>query len=225
MFKSRRRPLVIPQAEHLRLAGALAVLWGNARFIAPPLPPAALWAGIALHDRAYGPLDNISIGEVDEATWVALTRRGFYLPCANPLANVITRHHLLRLAAGQATPARLALAAEMRPVLQAQMAQHHLDEELMRRVDQITKLCDMVSFDFCFEAPAEGQVEVWANVADPAPVPVHYRIQESAITLTPWPLRVPDYEGYVVGYALEGYPDQLDGIVIPYQIRPGNKKG
>ena len=30
MFKSKQRPIVIPQWEHQKLAGTLALLWGNA---------------------------------------------------------------------------------------------------------------------------------------------------------------------------------------------------
>ncbi len=59
MFKSTRRPIVFPQSEHLKLAGTLAFLWGNAQFEFPPLPPLSVIAGNALHDRAYGYLDNL----------------------------------------------------------------------------------------------------------------------------------------------------------------------
>ena len=46
MFKSTQRPIVIPQSEHLKLAGALAQLWGNAEFELPPLPRLSVVAGI-----------------------------------------------------------------------------------------------------------------------------------------------------------------------------------
>ena len=33
MFKSKSRPFVIPQSEHLRLVGTLAMLWGKRNLI------------------------------------------------------------------------------------------------------------------------------------------------------------------------------------------------
>ena len=86
MFKSSKRPIVIPQSEHLRLAGALAMLWGNDLFEFPPLPLPSVVMGIGLHDRGYGYLDNHAIGEVDEETWLRITRRGFSMPCVIKVA-------------------------------------------------------------------------------------------------------------------------------------------
>jgi len=62
MFTSKQRPIVIPQWEHQKLAGTLALLWGNADFERPPVPFESFLTGIGLHDRAYGPLDNLPIG-------------------------------------------------------------------------------------------------------------------------------------------------------------------
>ena len=51
----------------LKLAGALAQLWGNAEFELPPLPRLSVVTGIALHDRAFGYLDDLPVGtEVDD---------------------------------------------------------------------------------------------------------------------------------------------------------------
>ena len=97
MFKSERRAIAIPQWEHLRLAGTLALLWGNEEFDPPPVPPLSLLSGIGLHDRAYGPLDLFAIGEYAEDDWLALTRTGFYMSWSDPIADVIVKLHLKRL--------------------------------------------------------------------------------------------------------------------------------
>jgi len=220
MFKSSRRPIVIPQSEHLKLAGALAFLWGNTQFEPPPLARLSVVAGIALHDRAYGYLDNIPIGEVDDERWLAVTRQGFFMPGADPIADLITRHHLLRLVSGHDTPPHNALAQEMRLVIQQQIEQNGLDGELLIRIDRMTKLCDTVSFDFCCEEPAGGQVEVFTRYASEEARVLRYQITGSEITLDPWPLQVGQHAGYLVGYQLEGYPERLDGLVVPYEIRP-----
>ena len=59
MFLSKQRPIAIPQWEHQKLAGTLALLWGNTEFERPPVPFESFLIGIGLHDRAYGPLDNL----------------------------------------------------------------------------------------------------------------------------------------------------------------------
>ena len=62
MFRSSRRDVVFPQAEHARLAGAIALAWGNERFARPALPFDAFVRGVTLHDRGYGQLDADGMG-------------------------------------------------------------------------------------------------------------------------------------------------------------------
>ncbi|MDX6454362.1 MAG: hypothetical protein QOD48_469, partial [Gaiellaceae bacterium] len=47
-----------PQAEHQRLAGVIAAAWGNDQVGRPPLPFESWVRGVAVHDRAYGELDE-----------------------------------------------------------------------------------------------------------------------------------------------------------------------
>ena len=53
MFKSKLRPITIPQAEHGKLAGTLALLWGNAQIERPAIDFASFVMGVGLHDRGY----------------------------------------------------------------------------------------------------------------------------------------------------------------------------
>ena len=69
MFKSKKRAITIPQSEHARLAGYLAYHWGNADVAPPPLDRVAFASGVTNHDRGYGHLDSMAIGEVDDAIW------------------------------------------------------------------------------------------------------------------------------------------------------------
>ncbi len=108
----------MPQSEHSRLAGALAFSWGNAQFDTPPFPRLSFVQGIALHDRGYGYLDRLPIGEASEEAWLDVTRRGFDMPSNDPIADVLTRLHLLRLVSSRSTPARSALAQEMKAVIE-----------------------------------------------------------------------------------------------------------
>jgi len=52
MFTSKQRPIAIPQWEHQKLAGTLALLWGNTEFERPSVPFESFLTGIGLHDRA-----------------------------------------------------------------------------------------------------------------------------------------------------------------------------
>src|SRR4030095_5105429 len=104
MFTSKQRPIAIPQCEHQKLAGTLALLWGNAAFERPPVPFASFLTGIGLHDRAYGMLDNLPIGGIPEEEWRALPRRGFEMTWADPVADLITKMHLKRLASYGSAP-------------------------------------------------------------------------------------------------------------------------
>lgn len=220
MFKSTLRPILIPQSEHLKLAGSLAYLWGNAAFERPPLPHLSVAAGIAQHDRAYGYLDNLPVGELDDERWLALTRRGFYMPCSDPVADLVARHHLLRLVSGRETPARNALADEMRAAIHQQLEQHGLDAGLLAKIDCQTRFCDNLSLHFCREKPVDGQEQVYPRYDGAASIPVRYQVRGSEISIDPWPLQVEQLSGYLVGYQLEGYPEQPESLLVPYHIHP-----
>jgi hypothetical protein len=69
MFVSKRRAIVVPQREHARLSGQLAAIWGNREVVRLPVDPTLLGLAVALHDRGYPPMDEISIGDVPLATY------------------------------------------------------------------------------------------------------------------------------------------------------------
>src|SRR3954468_14813235 len=81
MFRSARRDVVFPQAEHARLAGALALAWGNERFTRPALPSDSFVRGVTLHDRGYGLLDEDEIGRMEPSRWAQIQLQGF-MPAA-----------------------------------------------------------------------------------------------------------------------------------------------
>src|SRR5207249_1188152 len=77
MFRSQRRDVVFPQAEHAELAGDLALAWGNDEFDRPALPFDSFVRGVALHDRGYGELDTDEIGVVARGRWLKIQLAGF----------------------------------------------------------------------------------------------------------------------------------------------------
>lgn len=228
MFPSRTRPINYPQAEHSRLAGTLALQWGNDRFAAPPLAPTALALGVGLHDRGYGPLDADPLPALTEPRWIEITRRGFEDDFGDAAADHITKLHLRRLVSGDPTPARRALLAEMDAAIAAHAADRGLDPALFARLDALTQLCDRVAFDFCFEEPAEGVVEVSPDWDSEDRVPVRYTVtpardakEAARITLSPWPLRVDSYCGYLLAYRRTEYPARLHPLAVTYSLTAG----
>lgn len=218
MFKSRQRPLAIPQWEHQKLAGTLALLWGNAAFERPLIPFESFVMGVGLHDRAYGPLDNLPIGELPEDEWLALTRRGFDETWADPVADMIAKVHLQRLTSYGADPVRQAQAAAMADEIRAHALQHRLDATMFTRIDRITNLCDRIAFDFCFQAPADGAVPIFARNTSNEEVVVQYRIEAGVITADPWPFAVDWHTGYLVSYQIAGYPVILEPVILGYTL-------
>ena len=217
MFISKRRPITISQAEHQKLAGTLAMFWGNDQFGLPPIAFESFHTGIALHDRVYGVLDNLPIGAISESEWIALTWRGFDMTWDDPLADLIAKRHLQRLMSYGNSEERQQGARTMAATIAALVAQHGLDAALFDRIDRITDLCDRIAFDFCFEEPAQGSVKVFPRNDQPEEIAISYHVDGAHIHIAPWPLRVEALEGYLVAYQLDGYPERLEPVLVPWQ--------
>ena len=219
MFKSKRRPIVTPQSEHLKLVGTLAMLWGNDDFDSPPVDRASMIAGMGLHDRGYRYLDNHPIGGMDDSEWFEIARRGFYMPCSDVVADTITKYHVRRLAEGSDSAERKALAAEFSAALDEQLKKHNLSKKLFDRVDHITDLCDRLSLRLCFDVPASGEVSIFPRNEEEKQVTIKYHVEDGLISANPWPFSVDTYEGYIVAYKSDGYPEQLDPVILPFAFR------
>jgi len=220
MFKSTQRAIVFPQSEHLRLVGALAYHWGNAQFDLPPVGRAALVAGMAFHDRAYGYLDTHAIGEISEQDWLEIARRGFGMSFSDPAADIIARMHILRLVRSRPISTAPGLADEMEQALMEQTEQAGFSRELFQRIDRITNFTDRISFEFCFERETEGKLAVFPHNDSDEEVDLSYRIAGETIMLDPWPLDVGEVTGYLSAFHQAGYPHKLDPLITPYRIVP-----
>lgn len=218
MFRSRVKPVVIPQAEHLRIAGVLATLWGNRAFEPPPVERASLIAGIGLHDRGYGALDNSAIGEMADGEWEEIARRSFYQEYQDPVADLIAKYHVRRLASQGLTPERRRMAAEFTRLIEEKLISCGFPSELFERIDRITHLCDLVAFDYCFGEPTSGSVPVFPGNDETHPVTVSYRIEGERIAFTPWPLSTEHHLSYIIGYHRDGYPERLDPVILPFEL-------
>ena len=218
MFKSKSRPIVIPQSEHLRLVGALAMLWGNEEFDSPPVERNSMIAGMALHDRGYGLLDNSAIGEMSEQEWQEIAQRSFSMHSSDVVADTIIKYHIRRLTSYSDTDERKAMVAEFSHAIDDQIESHNLSKQVFGRMDRITKLTDNISFAFCFDTPDSGTVSVFPRNEEDSEVSVEYRVENGVIHVAPWPFSVDQYKGYILAYPLDGYPDKLDPFILPYWL-------
>jgi hypothetical protein len=89
-----------------------------------------------------------------------------------------------------------------------------IDLPAAEAADEITALCDMVSFDVCVERPEQGELTV-------AGEPVRYTVDgRGGVTLAPWPLGLPWLDLLLVGFRADGYPSRLDRVADPIRLRP-----
>jgi len=218
MFLSKRRPIVTPQSEHLKLVGTLAMLWGNADFDIPPIERNSMIAGMGQHDRGYGYLDNSPVGGMTDEEWLPIARRTFYMPCSDVVADTIVKYHFRRLASHGNTESREALVAEFARSLDDHLKQHDLSAELFERVDRITNLCDMISFSLCFDVPASRTISILPRNDQNNETEVQFHVEDGTIHVNPWPFSVDVHEGYLVAYHKEGYPEKTDPVALPYRL-------
>jgi hypothetical protein len=218
MFKSKRRAIITPQSEHLRLVGTLAMLWGNDDFDSPPIDRSSMITGMGLHDRGYGFIDNLAIGGMKDEEWNDVARRGFYMPYSDSVADTIAKYHIRRLASHDDSAGRKAMVAEFSGVIDEQLKQNGLSKALFDRIDRITDLCDKISFDFCMDVPATGSVSIYQSNREDKEVLVGYHVADGVIRVTPWPFSVTSYEGYLIAYQSDGYPEKLDPFLLRYRL-------
>jgi hypothetical protein len=219
MFRSKRRQIVTPQSEHLKLVGTLAMLWGNEQFDTPPIERNSMVAGMGLHDRGYGYLDNSPIGGMTDEQWEVIGRSGFSMPCSDVVADTIVKYHIRRLASNSTSKIRSAMYTDFSLEIERQLKQHDLPKSMFDRMDRITDLLDRLSFEFCFDVPASGHINIFPRNGEDTEVTVQYHLKDGEINVDPWPFSVDKHEGYLVAYQADGYPERLDPVILPYQLK------
>lgn len=216
MFKSKFRPIIIPQSEHARLAGLLAYFWGNEMVAPPPIHRLSFVSGVTHHDRGYGLIDTIGIGEVDDAIWLATQKRGLLQELADPTAEAVALHHIRRLLnfADADYAAEVIALAEQH--IEQTVHQTPYPRETFQQADTITDFCDMVSFTFCFEQPKQFE-KIIRSQGKTTTIKIHI-LEAGQIALDPYPLAIPELRGFILGYEAAGYPDHLQPISVEYLI-------
>jgi hypothetical protein len=207
MFRSQRRSIVFPQAEHARFSGTLALAWAER----PPLPFAAFVRGVADHDRGYGERDNDPIGgEMRSERWVGIQRRGFTPSGEDAVVDLVVALHVRRLLSSQDDDHERAAYAEVDRLIPSLLQRAGVTQEDGETADAITNVCDVISFEFCFESPSERDVRGYHVVLD----------GHGRVNVDPWPFAVPRLLGLVTAFTADGYPNRARPVVVPYDVRP-----
>ena len=209
MFRSARRDVVFPQTEHARLAASIALLWGNTRFAPAPLPAASFVAGVAFHDRGYEPFDTDGIGEVPSERWLEIQQESFRPRGEDAVVDLVVAMHVRRLLSSQEDDHERAAYDEVDRLVASLLEQADVSRQDAETADAITNVCDVISFEFCFEAPSERDVRGHRVVLD----------GQGRVTVDPWPFALPRLLGLVTAFAADDYPDRLVPVVAPYDVR------
>ena len=222
MFKSKHRPIVIPQSEHARLAGIMAHLWGNENFDRPALNFADFVLGVPLHDRVYPEYDNLPINEVPEEVWLDTQRKGILMTSDNPVIDMICLLHSRRLLGFSEYAGTEALIELANEGIERTLARTHYSLAEFEWVDRITRLCDSVAYVFSFEQALNMSLPVSSHVDSEATVIIEIAIDgQGSVQMSPWTFSVESIQGYILGYELEGYPERREAVYIPFSIIPG----
>jgi hypothetical protein len=145
---------------------------------------------------------------VDDVEWVAVQRRGFAPRGEDVVVDLVAALHVRRLLSRNDADA----TAEADEVIASLLSLAGVTREQADAADAITNVCDVISFEFCFESPSERDVRGHRVVLDGL----------GGVTVDPWPFRLPELAGLVTAYEAEGYPERLVPVVVPYSVRPGS---
>ena len=214
MFRSTRRPIVVPQAEHARLAGVLAHRWGNETFRRPLSSHADFVLGVTTHDRGFRLLDADEIGEMTDERWEQIARAGFAMETPNKVADHLVRLHIRRLVDGP-------MARDFDKTLRQSQIASRLSDDECDAADRIVELCDWIAYDFCLERPVDRVVAVRPSTGAPT-VEITYVLDGFGhIAIDPWPFATATMVDFVIGYESAGYPGRAMPVLVPFAASPG----
>jgi len=158
--------------------------------------------GVADHDRGYGELDHDDIGAVAEERWLDIQRRGFAPRGEDPIVDLVVALHVRRLIGeGPGYDEADAVVSQL-------LAETGVSRGDAEAADLVTNVCDVISFEFCFEAPGRREVR-------------GYRLEldgEGRVGVDPWPFAASELRGLVAGFEADGYPGRLVPVVAPFYV-------
>lgn len=142
--------------------------------------------------------------------WVGIQRRGFTPSGEDAVVDLVVALHVRRLLSSQDDDHERAAYAEVDRLIPSLLQRAGVTQEDGETADAITNVCDVISFEFCFESPSERDVRGYHVVLD----------GHGRVNVDPWPFALPRLLGLVTAFTADGYPDRARPVVVPYDVRP-----
>ncbi|MSR71344.1 MAG: DUF3891 family protein [Candidatus Taylorbacteria bacterium] len=219
MFISNKNSIVTPQSEHARLSATIAMLWGNSDFEKTTLPQDSFVRGVLFHDRGFGSHDNYSLGNLSKEERELTLIDGILKASNDPVADIVTLLHIKRLTKMYPPEQIKEIADLCDKTLELKMKTSKFSKEEFTFADRITELADDIAFDFAFGDEDGGEASVLKKHDDKEFTQIKFTIQGITISMNPWPLSVDHYEGFIIGYEKEGYPQVLNSQLINFILK------
>ena len=210
MFK-HKSGLFIPQSEHLRISGSIALLYGNKEF-EKPFNYEVWLQSIAVHDKIFGISDTDLLGEISSLKREEQVNNWINSEYNSIEEKLIILFHVRRILKDN----NLQLSNLIDKEIEEISKNNNLDLEKYQKIDSITDLCDLASFLFCFGDDKTTSLNVFKNEKET--IKVEIQIQDEQIILDPWPLSVEKYEGYILGYKTKEDLKNFNPQIIKYII-------
>ncbi len=223
MFKPINQDLVIPQREHARLAGNIAVYWGNKDFDSPIIPFHSVVRGITFHQNGYDLLDTYPVKEMDEDTLVGVFRNDFSVQVSDIEAELINMFHQFRLVSKRliTKPSETFenLQKEFEIAIENKLTRSKYSKADFLWADRITNLCDRISFNFSFGEKITETIPVYPKVGSEEKLEIVQSLKDAnTIILDKWPFSSKQIRNVVVAYESKGYPKTLRPVLLEFLL-------
>lgn len=228
MFKAKKTNLIIPQREHARLAGNIAIYWGNKIFDLPKIPLHSVVKGITFHQNGYDLLDTYPVKEMSDATLLNVFRNDFNVQMSNREAELINMFHQFRLVSKRLTikPSEKfeKLQKEFEIAIENKLTSSKYSKGDFLWVDRITNLCDRISFNFSFGEETVETIPVYPKTESEEKIEIkHLLIDKNTIELDNWPFSSKQIRNVVIAYENKGYPKLLKAVLLEFRLIPKGK--
>ena len=228
MFKPKNQNFIIPQREHARLAGNIAIYWGNKNFDVPRIPLHSVTKGITFHQNGYKPFDTYPVKEMDDDTLINVFKNDFNVQMSDTNAELISMFHQLRLISKRLTTKPSdkfeKLRKEFEVAIKEKLPSSKYSKDDFLWADRITNLCDRISFNFSFGEEMAESISVYPKVGSGDIIEIKQLLKdEHTIELENWPFSTKQIRNVVIAYESEGYPKLLRPVLLEFRLLPKRK--
>lgn len=227
MFRLQDPDVVVPQSEHGRLAGMIALHWGNESFARPPIDFDSFVAGVMLHDWHYGPSDEFPLDDLEPTprdsqrwrSWLDLAKRGEASTFDDPIAEAVAKRHLVRLLDGEDDPEAIELSHRLDQRVDRLCGFAGIERRDVDAADSIVRVCDRLAFDVFRQSPDRDTIDVCSDFDGARSVTLRYSMSVgSRIVLDQWPLTCDSLQIGLLSFRRETYPRELTPAVLCLSI-------